>query len=343
MIFRRDEPAVHPLRRLRAICIVSIGLGIPSLFAQQNKVSIQGNLEDIDKLQQGQSPDLSSLAPAPEDIAKALLGPGYLLRMDVYRAPEMSLTMMVDASGDVHLPLVGAVHVEGLGLGAASSAIAKALADGQVLKDPQVTLNILQFQSRYVTVIGAVASPGRVPVLAPKTLEDVLAQSGGETQEAGTLIEIEHHDDTGVMSSRRVPYARGESPAVLERELIAPGDTVSVQKAGVVFVLGAVTRPGGYMLVNGGRLNATEAISLAAGTTLVASLKRTLVLRRNGNEIQRIEVPLDRMMRGISPQFELQDQDILYIPNNKLLALYVNTQEIFATASAALIYTAAGR
>ena len=97
------------------------------------------------------------------------------------------------------------------------------------------------------------------------------------------------------------------------------------------------------MLVNGGRLNATEAISLAAGTTLVASLKRTLVLRRNGNEIQRIEVPLDRMMRGISPQFELQDQDILYIPNNKLLALYVNTQEIFATASAALIYTAAGR
>lgn len=280
------------------------------------------------------------LLPVPEGFANLKLSPGYLLEMDVFGAPEMSMQVRIDGAGNVTLPLIGSIRLTGDTVVQAQSAIAKAYEDQEILKNPQVTLNILEFAAQNISVLGEVQSPGRIQLLAPEPLGDVLALAGGESIAAGNDIEIQHPSGHGELLSRHVHYVQGKESAVLQREYVEPGDTVLVHRAGIIYVLGAVNRPGGYLMINGGTLNVIQAISLAGGTGLQAATKWAVIVRRQGDGFVQLKVPLSKMEKGGANPIPLEINDALYVPLSGWKAVLENSSSVLSAVASAAVYRA---
>jgi polysaccharide export outer membrane protein len=271
----------------------------------------------------------------PEDFATVKLSPGVLLRFGVFDAPQMDATLRVAADGTVQVPLAGSIPVAGLTVTEARTQIAGALVSGDYFKHPQVNLDIMQLAPGSVIVLGEVQAPGKYQILAATPLATVLALAGGETVEAGSDIEIEH--GTGGEAKH---VRNGKDPASLEAAtvLVEPGDTVTVRRAGIIYVLGSVHRPGGYLMVNRGSLNVLEALSLAGGSMLEASNDSIRILHRHDNQIVEETVRLTDYTRGARQAPSLNDTDIVYVPSNKFKSMLVNGGNIIAAAAASLVY-----
>jgi polysaccharide export outer membrane protein len=281
-----------------------------------------------------------AVVAVPEGFEKLTLAPGFLLDLNIYNIPEMSSQLRIDSRGFATVPLIGPVHLEGDTIPEAQQAIATMLVDKEILKDPQVSLNVLEFSSKNISVLGEVQMPGRIELLAPEPLDKVLALAGGETIEAGNDIEIEHPSTKGELSSRHIEYAQGKDSASLRDTMVEPGDTVLVHRAGIIYVIGAVNRPGGYLMVNGGSLSVIEAVALAGGITLQASTKWAIVVRRQGDGVTQFKVPLSRMETGDARPYQLQLNDALYIPVSTWKAVLVNGSNVISAATSAAIYRA---
>ncbi|HTF69928.1 MAG TPA: polysaccharide biosynthesis/export family protein, partial [Edaphobacter sp.] len=142
----------------------------------------------------------------PEDFSKLTLSPGFLLGMQVYDMPEISTQLRVDANGEVAVPMSGKVHVAGLTLPEAQHAIEQRFAEKHILRNPEINLDIAQYAANNVSVLGEVQTPGRIQLLAPHSLSDVLAMVGGETQVAGETIVIRRTVD-GQEQIQKLRYA----------------------------------------------------------------------------------------------------------------------------------------
>jgi len=311
-----------------------------SVFSQQSSPAVVSNIYEGSRSTSRQSRQITSagVVAIPEGFENLTLSPGYLLDMNIYNVPEMSAQLRIDAQGFATVPLIGPVHIEGDTVPEAQKAIAAMLVEKEILKDPQVTLNILEFSSRNISVLGEVQSPGRIELLAPAPLDKVLALAGGETIEAGNDIEIEHPSSNGELNSRHVEYAQGKDSAALRTTLVEPGDTVLVHRAGIIYVLGAVNRPGGYLMVNGGSLSVIEALALAGGTTLQASTRWAVVVRKQGSGVTQFKVPLSRIEIGQALPPQLQLDDALYIPVSTWKAVLINGSNVLSAATSAAIF-----
>jgi polysaccharide export outer membrane protein len=113
-----------------------------------------------------------------------------------------------------------------------------------------------------------------------------------------------------------------------------------VHRAGIIYVLGAVNRAGGYLMVNGGSLNVIQAVSLAGGTTVQASLRWAVIVRRQGSAFIQFKVPLDKMEQGKAAPVQLELNDALYIPLSTWKAVLVNGSNVLSAATSAAIYRA---
>jgi polysaccharide export outer membrane protein len=273
----------------------------------------------------------------PDDFATLTLAPGFLLDIQVFDEPQLSGTVRVDEKGQVKLPLIDAVHVAGDTLPEAEAALNKSFHDQKVLLHPQVTLNVEQFAGSKITVLGEVLNPGQVDLLTPKSLDEVLSRVGGETNTAGSVIQVKRMKD-GAEQIQSVRYSRDQPADSLRNIIIQPGDTVVVPRAGIVYVLGAVGRPGGYIMQEDGQLNVVQALALADGTTLAAGIKGVHIVRKGPDgSFHEIPVKFRDMMKGKEVPIELQAEDIVYVPVSKVKAIL--TQGIVSSTSAALIYT----
>jgi polysaccharide export outer membrane protein len=280
----------------------------------------------------------TGIAAVPEGFEKMTLVPGDLLQMDVYGVPEMSANLRVDSSGDVAIPLAGDVHVGGGTLPEAKKAITKELVDKDILNSPQVTLDILQYSAHSINVMGEVQSPGRIQLLAPRDLADVLSLAGGEGPAAGSDIEIDSEGGDSPTASRHVQYVPGSTTTTLHSIKVKPGDTVMVHRAGIVYVLGAVNRPGGFLMVDRASMTLTQAISLAYGTSPIASLSKTVILRKQGDQEVVIDISLHKMEQGKNSEIVLQDHDIVFVQTSKLKFAFTSSVGLLAAATSASIY-----
>jgi len=275
----------------------------------------------------------------PKDFSQIRIEPGDLLSVNVYDTPELSDGYRVDPAGDLTLPLCGKVKVQGLTATEAARLLETTLRDGQVLVRPQVNVDVQQYAGQYVTVLGEVGSPGRVTVIAPTKLSEVLAQVGGLTSVAGTRIKIRHGVDDAA-PELDVPYSRSESNQQAGSILVRPGDTVLVPRAGIVYVLGAVFRPGGYLMQEDGKLNVAEALALSGGTVLQAKTNGLRVIRRNPDgTVLDFALSYDGIAKGSQTPLELQAQDVVYVPMNKLKATLSDATGILSAAASAAIVT----
>lgn len=282
----------------------------------------------------------SELSAVPPDFAKLKLSPGFLVTLTVLDDSDFDGEFRVDEQGDLALPIVGLLHVEGETVPEARQQIRKKLLDEKLLNSPEVNLTVVEYAASEVTILGEVASPGRYPLLAPRGLTDVLALAGGLTVSAGNEIQIAHGGTD--QPAEQIHFSKATASKTVQETVIHPGDTVQVKRAGIVYVLGAVNRPGGYVMQEDGTLTVLEAISIANGTSIPAAVGTIYLLRRNpdGTAI-RIELPLSKMQRGKDADMQLRATDVLYVPTSKLKSTFLNTQGILTAATSATIYATA--
>jgi polysaccharide biosynthesis/export protein len=279
----------------------------------------------------------SELRVVPEDVTKLKLAPGFLVGLNVLEDPDFYGNFRVDEQGNLVIPIIGILHVAGETSFEARNQIEKRLIDDQILKHPQVVFSVLEYAAPTVTIIGEVGSPGKYPLLAPQKLVDVLAMAGGPTLLAGNQVQITPGGSGG--DPILVHYSRTADPKMIEDVFVRPGDTVQMKRAGLVYVLGAVNRPGGYVMQEDGTLNIMEAMSLANGTSNIASTKTIYVIRKNtdGSEVD-MAISYKKITQGKAQDVQLHAKDILFVPTNSAKSVLVNTQPIWSSAASAAVY-----
>lgn len=269
-----------------------------------------------------------------------LIGPGDLLHVTVMREPELEQRVRVLDSGGVGLPLIGDVHVAGLDPAAAAAVIESKYVVGDYLKHPNVSVFVEEFATQPVSVLGQVEKPGTYKITAPRTLLDLLAMAGGLTPTADRHIMIERAPGAK-QREERVFLSNRSGDALMANVTIDPGDTILVPKAGIVYVLGDVRRPGGYPMENESRMTVLQAIALAAGVNRTANEKKARVIHNANGEYEEEPLPLREIEKGDAPDELLTANDVIYIPFSLAKNIVMGTSAIMASASSALIY--AGR
>jgi polysaccharide biosynthesis/export protein len=307
--------------------------------AQQNSPVIGSNLEQTAAVTSTRRALASNGGPTvlPDDFTKLRLASGYQLEMAVFGVPEMDCSLRVDDDGNVIVPLVGVIHVAGQTLNEAEKAIEHELIAKELINSPSVHLKITAFAAGTITVSGEVQSPGKLQSLAPRSLLSVLADAGGETTAADGRIEIHHPSADGTEQVVTIRYISGKDLGEANKAIVSPGDTVYVPRAGVVYVLGAVNRPGGYLMVSGGALDLPQAVGLALGVSPTGSSKSVIVVRKHGDEVGEYHLRLDDMQRGKSEIFALKDGDMVYVPTDKIKAALINSSAVLSAAASATI------
>jgi polysaccharide biosynthesis/export protein len=339
---REKTMAINSHKWIRNLLLAeaSVLLAYSSLCsAQQVSPAISSNLEQTAGTTSTRRSLTSTGGPAalPDDFAKLRLGTGYQLEFEVFGASEMNSLLTVDDDGNVIVPLIGAVHVAGDTLREAEKSIAHELVAKEIINSPTVHLKISAFAAGSVTVSGEVQSPGKVQLLAPRSLLSVLAEAGGETTAAGGHVEIHRSLPGATEQVVEVSYAPGKDPREAEKTLVLPGDTVYIPRAGVIYVLGSVNRPGGYLMVNGGTLSLPQAVALAMGISPVGSSKSVIVVRKQDGQIHEYRLRLDEMQRGKVETFALTDGDMVYVPSSKVKSALINSSAVMSAAASAAI------
>ena len=252
----------------------------------------------------------SQSATVPDQNAMTI-GPGDLIDLSVYQVPELIMKVRVDLNGVVSLPLIGDLRLAGLTVRDAQLLIARELIERQLVKKPEVSLFIEEFATQGITVYGEVSTLGIYPLMGPHKLYDAISAAGGLTLKAGRTVTILH---AGRRASEEVIDLSGGKTLEQANVTISPGDTIIVPKAGVVYVLGEVNKPGAFLMENNTSMSLMKAIALAGSTTKVASLKHAIILRKSSEGTVEIEVSLDKIYHAKASDMQLHAEDIVFVP-----------------------------
>jgi len=259
------------------------------------------------------------------------IGAGDFIDVVVFDTPELSGKLRVDENGEVTLPVGGVMHVAGLTAEGSAAKLEKLLHDSLIMNRPHVMIMVEDYSSQDVVVAGEVARPGTYPLVGAKTVADVISLAGGLTQASTAEVLIAHRDDPQHPQQIRFNSA---NPAQSSNVLIQPGDSVTVQRSGVVYVVGAVVRSGGFLLESSrDHLTVVQALTLAQGPSSFASLKKATLVRSTPGGRQTMVLNLKQMLSNQAPDIPMQEGDILYVPTNDWKASGLTPLQTIATAT----------
>jgi len=244
------------------------------------------------------------------------IGVGDLIEVDLFTSPaaqpEFTEKARVASDGTIQLPLMGAVHVAGLSLESAESAISKLYLNHGIYKDAQVNLVVVEYGVQHsISVSGEVQKPGIYPMNGPMHLVDAVALAGGLTNRAGQHIAIEHADPS--VATEVVQVQNGASSPE-QNPSLSGGDKVIVERAGIVYVVGDVNKPGGYVMDNTGNLSVIQALALAGGATSTASLNNAKLIRTTPKGREETPLQLKKILQSQLTDPYLQADDIVFVP-----------------------------
>lgn len=236
--------------------------------------------------------------------AEYRLGSGDVIRINVYQNPDLTLETRVTEAGVVSYPLLGSIRLGGLSVTAAEKLIADGLRSGNFVKQPQVTLVVVQVRGNQASVLGQVNRPGRYPIeVADMRLTDLLAMAGGTAANGADMVVV-----TGTRNGQ--PFRQEvDLPTVFlagakdKDIIILNGDTVWVDRQPIVYIYGEVQRPG--------------PMRLERGMTLMQSLATGGGLNQRGTEkgIRVHRKGADGKVQIITPGMDdrMQDGDVVYV------------------------------
>ena len=292
----------------------------------------------------------------------------------------MNRGVRVSASGEISLPLLGAVTAAGLTPRELETTLEELLRP-KYMKDPHVSVFVHEMQSHPVSVVGAVRKPGIFQIRGNKTLLEILSLAEGLADDAGEsvvilrrgaeknapelasarasdvegplpVMQIQDSDAPGAPDVK-VEQGSGISQSVVQVSLkdlldstdprsnptVYPGDIVKVSRAGIVYVVGAVGRPGGFTMKTNERISVLQAIALSEGLTRTAGKSGARIIRTNEQNGARTETPVDlgKILSGRSPDPMLGPKDILFVPDSAARTTFVRGSEVAAQTLAGLL------
>lgn len=268
-----------------------------------------------------------------------VIGPGDLLQIEIFDVPELSREVRVNESGFVAIPLIPVkVQAGGLTPFQFQDKLTELLQVNGLVTHPQVTVTVKEQHSEPITVIGAVKTPLTIQAVHQMNLLQVLSQAGGIADDAGSRLLI----------TRKTPLAElvstsGNTQAAVTEKTptentiaidlsdlldsgdpkynipLLGGDVVMVPRAGVVYAVGAVQHPGGFVMQSDRQqLTVLKVLSLAGGLTTTAKGGSAVILRQPPGSQQRQQLPVDvkRILALKSEDISLRQNDILYVPDS---------------------------
>jgi polysaccharide export outer membrane protein len=262
------------------------------------------------------------------------IGSGDLLRIDVFDVPELSREVRVSDSGSISLPLIPIkVRAAGLTPFQLEEKLCELLQVNGLVSKPQVTVFVKEHQSQPITVIGAVRNPRVYQAVRQTTLLEILSLAGGLADDAGSVVIITRAPAPATGEADAPPAgAAAEPPSVTInlKDLLSSGDSqfnvpvyggdvVSVPRAGIVYAVGAVERPGGFALTSDNEeLSVLQALALAGGLTRTARAGNAVIIRKKNEagDRQEIAVNLKKIMDGKEQDVRLRPNDILFVPDS---------------------------
>jgi polysaccharide biosynthesis/export protein len=269
------------------------------------------------------------VGPAPtEHTAEYVLGPDDQIVVRALDVEEIDgRVARVDLHGYIDVPLLGKVKAGGLSVEQLEAELARQLR--KYVQEPQVTVTVSEYRSQPVSVLGAVNSPGVYNLTGRNTLVEVLSKAGGLRNDAGNTIEITRgrawgaiplssakSDPSGEFSTAQVSVkSLLEARDPQENIMIEPTDVISVPRADLVYIVGAVHRPGGFVLNERENMTVLQAVSMAEGLEKTSAPRRAKIIRK-GMTTDRAEIPVNlvKILSGKSPDVPLLANDILFVP-----------------------------
>jgi len=276
----------------------------------------------------------------PVAEVSSVIGAEDVLDVEVFDTPELSTaTARVTESGDVNLPVLGPIQVAGLSPNEAALKIETELKTRGIMLQPHVTVSIVESAPRGATLLGEVKSPGVYSVMGRRRLLDLIAMAGGLGPNAGKLVSIAHRDDPQHPEMVRL-VPRAAQLGSQQNPVIHPGDTIMVGRAGVVYILGDVKKPGGFLIDNDEHISLMQALTLAGGWNKEAALSKAVVIRKIPQGHKQLDLDLKHVLKGKQADIKVEDGDILYVPSSlgKTLA-YRGIEAVIAAAQTAVVYT----
>jgi polysaccharide export outer membrane protein len=272
---------------------------------------------------------------SPDQSALVKLGPGDLIEVNVYNVPELTSKVRVSNSGEIYLPLIDYVHVEGLTQEEAQTLLEKRYTDGGFVRNPHVTIFVDEASSQGVTVLGEVAKAGIYPDVADRKLYEVISEAGGFTNSASRKIAVIRRNQADPI---RIDLPRNLADDLTGNIDIMPGDTITVPRAPIIYVVGDVGRPSG-LLVDNGSLTVLQALALAGGANRTAKMGGARIIRKTSTGMTETNVQLKKMLEAKAPDITLQGDDILFVPVSAGKLAAARTIEVALTmATAVSIY-----
>ncbi len=310
------------------VLFVSLLLLIPAtqlLFAQESTETTQETNAQIAKL----------AAEAPRRTGEIPVGPGDVLHVSVFQVPDLTQDVRVGQTGLISLPLIpDRIPVAGCTPYQLSKKLEKLLQVNGLVMHPQVSVTVTQQNSEPISVAGAVGHPVVLQQSGPTTLIEALAAAGGLSNQAGDNILIARQaPQRPVCGEPDPPGDPATDPEMLKIKVsqllekgdpafnipVYGGDVITVPKAGIIYVAGAVGQPGGYVLNDReSSLNMMEMIALAHGLTGTAKANSAVILRKDATtgQTKQIPVKIKKIEDRKSPDIRLYAGDILYVPGS---------------------------
>ncbi|MBX7220173.1 MAG: polysaccharide biosynthesis/export family protein [Blastocatellia bacterium] len=274
------------------------------------------------------------------------IGPGDVLDIRIIKQADLSGKFRVNATGNVTIPLLGQVQAAGL----TEPQLAELLRTSfqKYIREPQVYVAVAEYAAQAVTVIGAIAKPGKYPVRANTRLLDVLLAAGGMSPVAGDkllLIRNPQPDSKTGSGNETQPEGEPQIESINIRELfngqiglnrsLQPGDILSVPEAAVVYVIGQVNKPGSIQIKSS--ITFTQAVYQAGGVTALAAKSKASLLRVSPNKpgMDEIRFNLADIEKKKVEDPILQPGDVVYLRDSEPRNVGINFYRAFITGIAA--------
>ena len=250
-------------------------------------------------------------AEAAAGSGALLLDVGDVLEIRVFDTPELSGKFRVDSHGNLTLPVGGAVQVKGLTPEQVQLAVEQRFRQEKILRNPHVEIFVLEYATQRVTVMGEVKNPGLYPMGGKRNVFDFISVAGGPTSAASKTALLTHKNSP----SQSITVDLSTAAQTVPQPQVGPGDRIVVTRAGIVYVVGDVGRPGGYLIENKNTLTALQALALAQGLNKSAKLDAKLIRSTPAGRTE-TDLPLKKIFANQISDPKLEDEDILYVPVN---------------------------
>lgn len=227
------------------------------------------------------SPPTAAPATTPAATPQSARDDGYVLgvndrvRVLVFGEQSLSGEFLVDSTGRLAMPFIGEIPAAGLTRRALEEAIEKKLSAEEILLDPRVSVDLLNFRPYYI--LGEVTRPGEYPFTSGLNVFNAVATAGGFTNLA---------NQTRVMIKRQGETTETEH-SLLSPVTVEPGDTIRIIK-GAFYILGEVTRPGEYPFSEG--LTVQNAVATAGGFTYRANQRQVFIKHRDETQERKVRM-----------------------------------------------------